>query len=371
MTQAQTNNSISTQNIFRKRKQFMRLCAIAMVEDCAIKPSEKVVLDVIYADIFSGLNDSDVMTELKARFADVDGSSPALLYGALLTSDESMRRSMFMNIEAMSLDEVAAELKYIIKVVNADNSVTDREREAFRVVCKLFKIKGSYKLWNELYNISPEDLAQKQLVLKRKSSVQINDFKTIRKALEFYNIQGPIVDGVYHVLQRELTHEREDVYRSDKKWYRISLWSFAITALVIYTLVTFFKVEHGTAASLLVSVSIPIMMISIEWLIFMLEEYAFKHEDNAENHRHGNSVLVVLVAAAIIADVCIGLIELGGHLTVGTVTGKVASALLLGCICFFIGKFIDMHRVQKSIDIKEMKKVVENIEQRIQNQKND
>lgn len=367
----QNNNSISTQNIFRKRKQFMRLCAIAMVEDCAIKQSEQVVLDGIYSKIFGGCDDSMIMEDLKVAFPNVDGSSPALLYGALLTNDESMRRSMFMNIDAMSLEEVAVELKYIIQVVNADNSVTDREREAFRVVCKLFKIKGSYKLWNELYNISAEELDGKKLHLVKKSKVNINDFKTIRKALEFYNIQGPIVDGVYHVLQRELTYEREDVYRSDKKWYRLSLWAFGITALIIYVLVTFCNVHHGSIAQMAISVSIPIMMISIEWLIFMLEEYAFKHEDSAESRHHGNSVLVVLVAAAIIADVCIGLIELNGVLTPGAVTEKVAKALLLGCICFFIGKFIDMHRVQKAIDIKDMKKVVDNIEQRIQKQNND
>ena len=371
MASTMTNNAIITQNIFRKRKQFMRLCAIAMVEDGVIKPSEKVVLDAIYKEIFDGLKDSEIIAELRGSYTDVDGSSPAMLYGALLASDESMRRSMFMNIEAMSLEEVAAELKYIIEVVNADNSVTDREREAFRVVCKLFKIKGSHKLWNELYNITPEELAGKQLTLKRKKRVYINDFKTIRKALEFYNIQGPIVDGVYHMLQRELTYEREDVYHSDKKWYRVSLWAFGITALVIYLLVTFFDIHHGSPIQWVISGCIPIMMISIEWLIFMLEEYAFKHNDGGENHRHSNSVLVVLVAAAIIADVCIGIIELNKELTLGGVTEAVAKSLLLGCICFFIGKFIDMHRVQKSIDIEDMKKVVENIEQRIQHQKND
>ena len=134
-------NTINTKNIFRKRKQFMRLCAIAMVEDSIIKPIESVVLDQIYDKIFDGCDDGAFIAELGDKYQNIKSSSPAMLYGALLTSDESMRRSMFMNIDAMNLEEVEAELKYIIQVITADDSVTDREREAFRVVCKLFKIK--------------------------------------------------------------------------------------------------------------------------------------------------------------------------------------------------------------------------------------
>ena len=76
-------------------------------------------------------------------------------------------------------------------------------------------------------------------------------------------------------------------------------------------------------------------------------------------------MLIVLVAAAIIADICIGLIELNGNLTLSTITTKVASALFLGCICFFVGKFINMRRAQKSIDKGEMKDVVKTIEEMI------
>ena len=72
----------------------------------------------------------------------------------------------------------------------------------------------------------------------------------------------------------------------------------------------------------------------------LTEEYADKKDKNVEEKKHhGNSVLIVLVAAAIIADICIGLIELNGNLTLSTITTKVASALFLGCICFFVGKF--------------------------------
>ena len=376
-------NTINTKNIFRKRKQFMRLCAIAMVEDSIIKPIESVVLDQIYDKIFDGCDDGAFIAELGDKYQNIKSSSPAMLYGALLTSDESMRRSMFMNIDAMNLEEVEAELKYIIQVITADDSVTDREREAFRVVCKLFKIKGSYKLWTKLYHISIDELNQIKLCLRKKKRVNVNDFKTIRKAIEFYHIQGPIIEGVYHVLQRELTYESEDIYHKDKRRSKGATVGFIVSAAVIYFFASFLPHANPECHKLcwrcitglgniahqfewLLILFIPLMMICVEWLIFMLEEYADKKDKNVkEKKHHGNSVLIVLVAAAIIADICIGLIELNGNLTLSTITTKVASALFLGCICFFVGKFINMRRAQKSIDKGEMKDVVKTIEKMI------
>lgn len=380
------NPTIVSSNIFRKKKQFMRLCAVAMVEDGEIKDKEQILLDSIYNRIFNDTEGNDIINSLKKEFPDA-GDSPSILYAHLLCADQSMRRSIFMNIEALEEEDIITELKDVMQVINADDSVTDREREAFRIICKVFKIRNSRKLWNMLYNLSQEELMQINIKLKRKKLVDVNDFKTIRKAIEFYHIQGPIVDGIYHVLQRELTFEREYIFRNDKKRYRHSLMGFITTAIIIYLFVSFHdqvpSANECHLAHLFVqiclSLCIPIMMISIEWLIFMLEEYVLKRHkkdikensgqkgDDKPTQHHSSSILVILVAAAIIADVCIGIIELNGELTASGITTKVAAALFLGCVCFFIGKFIDMHRVQKSIDVDDMSEVLDKIEKHLKN----
>lgn len=376
------SQTIVNSNLFRKKKQFMRLCAIAMVENCSIKDKEQAVLDQIYENIFKDVDDRVIIDELKAQFPDA-GDSPSALYARLLNSDIAMCRSMFMNTEALTTEEMKYELKNIMRVINADDSVTDREREAFRIICKLFKIRNSRKLWATLYNLAHGELESVNFEITQKKRVDVNDFKTIRKAIDFYHIQGPIVEGIYHVLQRELTFEREYIFRNDKKWYKRALWAFCITSAVIYLFVSFHTEIHNCqipaityAVQMILTLFIPTMMVAIEWLIFMLEEYALKrgHKNhNSQNDdqkqreaaHHGNIVLVILVAAAIVADVCIGIIELNGMLTLSNITTKVASALFLGCVCFFIGKFINMHRVHKSIDVEDMSEVVHTIHKHI------
>ncbi|MBQ2423460.1 MAG: hypothetical protein II262_01545 [Alistipes sp.] len=377
-----SSQTIVSNNLFNKKKQFMRLCAIAMVEEGVLKEREQHLLDQIYKEIFKDVDDSDIIKSLKGDFPNA-GDSPSLLYSSLLCSDQSMCSSMFMNTEALTANELKRELKYTMQIINADDSVTDREREAFRIICKLFKIRHSRKLWNTLYNLSPDQIESTDFEILQKQRVDINDFKTISKAIKFYHIQGPIIGGIYHVLQRELTFEREHIFRNDKRWYKRALIGFCFTAALLYLFVSFHTSLHEcqiaavhTIVEILLMLFIPAMMIAIEWLIFMLDEYALKrshkrhrvegcNQTQKEAEQHGNAVLTILVVATIIADVCVGIIELNGELTAANITAKCVSALFLGCVCFFIGKFIHMHRVHKSIDVDDMGEVVHTIEEHI------
>lgn len=44
---------------------------------------------------------------------------------------------------------------------------------------------------------------------------------------------------------------------------------------------------------------------------------------------------------------------------------KIASALILGCICFFAGKFLYMYRMQQQTDMVKMKECIDELEVRI------
>lgn len=92
----------------------------------------------------------------------------------------------------------------------------------------------------------------------------------------------------------------------------------------------------------------------------MREQY-HGHTSNTpkgENHSHSGT-LSILVFLAIVIDICISIIEMHGiefgepYLRI--FVAKLAAAILLGAICFFVGKFIEIQRVQKDEDMKIMK----------------
>lgn len=103
------------------------------------------------------------------------------------------------------------------------------------------------------------------------------------------------------------------------------------------------------------------MMISIEIMIIMRENYEKKIE---EGKNTSYKLLIILVVAAIIADLCIGMIELHGDFSdTKHVAMKVASALLLGCISFFVGKFLDVYYMQKQLELNDIEQSIKNIQQ--------
>lgn len=101
------------------------------------------------------------------------------------------------------------------------------------------------------------------------------------------------------------------------------------------------------------------MMVSIEVMIFMRERYMSKKQTTEHS---SSKLLVVFVMAAIIADMCIGFLELPADYNIRMLLDKMASAVLLGCISFFVGKFLETDSMQKQNEMKDMQKSLEQIE---------
>ena len=103
------------------------------------------------------------------------------------------------------------------------------------------------------------------------------------------------------------------------------------------------------------SILLLFAMLSIEWLILMKGS-----NFNDENEKH-STPLTIFVIMAILADVSYGMIELEQNYAPSRILDKVFSALFLGCICFFTGKFLELQYRQKEKTRKEMKQVLEEI----------
>ena len=390
-------------------------------------------------------------------------------------SDGTVRKSIFMNVDSLTPKQKRKELKEMVYIIRSDDSVMDREREAFRVVCKIFKMKNSTLLWKKLVEEKMEDLltdSTLRLNFFLKRQIDVNDFNNVKHSICFYDIKGPIIQGAYHILQRSETRKEDKIYQSDKKWSRMAVIIFGISSLFLYFFVAdmvnqvpghpqilkmpeineglksilnvcadyifwvtailivlkygldwifrnirsvhwlkrvigsdFYAaitllgiigtalvgVRYGFAQpwdAIVKTFFIPcvlvVMMLSIEWLIFMRQEYSgLAHDKRAkeETKKSNASVLVVLVCAAILTDICLGVVELIAHsklpepesnlhqvkYTVETIdyVAKVSSALILGCICFFAGKFLDMYRMQQQTDVYKMTACIEELEKKI------
>ena len=103
------------------------------------------------------------------------------------------------------------------------------------------------------------------------------------------------------------------------------------------------------------SILLLFAMLSIEWLILMKGS-----NFNDENEKQ-STPLTIFVIMASLADVSYGMIELEQNYAPSRILDKVFSALFLGCICFFTGKFLELQYRQKEKTRKEMKQVLEEI----------
>lgn len=103
------------------------------------------------------------------------------------------------------------------------------------------------------------------------------------------------------------------------------------------------------------------MMVSIEVMIFMRERYLSKINTTETGH-NSSKLLVVFVAAAIIADMCIGFLELPMDYNIRMLLDKMVSAVFLGCISFFVGKFMEIDSMQKQSEMSDMQQALEHIE---------
>lgn len=367
-----------------------------------------------------------------------------------LKSNYDISKSIFMNIESLTEEEKIRELINMVIIAKADESLTDRERELFCIICKLYGIEDGNKLWKELTVESIETLRSSeyssnimdQYFKNNKKRLNANDFKNIEQSIKFYDINGPIIDGIYHLLERDRIAYKESILKQDKEINDKALCLFALSALLIFLgvldiknhsfllgaigeiiprhkcdngeyIITIIKVFLSLLSGILgaiaiyrcknkkndksgktkenwmrpavwgigilvlafKSIALLIMMLSIEWLIFMKEQLEHNYSTMEENkdtndrlEKKESSLLVVIVAAAIIADISLGLIEIyqvETKIVFEMFLVKMASAVFLGCICFFSGKFLENYRNDQIRNISTMNKVIAGIGRRM------
>ena len=104
------------------------------------------------------------------------------------------------------------------------------------------------------------------------------------------------------------------------------------------------------------------MMLSIEIMIFMRERYT-THNKNLSEHGASSALLIVFVIAAVVADLCVGFIEIpyGSYDDFSIIAPKVAYSIFLGCLSFFAGKFMEMDAIQKHAEEIEMDGYIQSI----------
>jgi hypothetical protein len=147
---------------------------------------------------------------------------------------------------------------------------------------------------------------------------------------------------------------------------------YAFTAIpCVHNFVVGYKYVYGT----IVSICVLVMMLTVEWLIFMrtnskgAKVITEPEVDESEQSNmllapssHHHTSLALFVGIAILLDICLGVIELPrADVNVYGVAIKVVSAIFLGCICFFIGKFFENWREQQVNDIEKMGDVTERL----------
>ncbi len=414
-------------------------------------------------------------------------------YSTLRDSQE-LKKSIYMNFPSLGNKQKVQEIRNTIEIIAADGITTDREREAFRIICKMLRIRNSTLLWNSLIN---KETADYEKIIEDKieynNQTSFYDIKYITNSLTDYNIKGPMGYGVSNVIQQEVSLREHKIHKTDKFMNKVAFIAFAISSFMLYLgvqhahnthadshgaplktivmtsaaaeksetdtttnciplgitivnglenvffarkavlenkedtvpsmiknwicifllsillvftiilnfrkIVTWLKNAYDIwmakplsnlnkahryrrntfivlavmlfftdlimrgklhIANLIVPICLLIIMISIEWLIFMREQHFEKSSKNHENgspKKQNNGLLVVIVIAAIISDICLGLIELG-HFKDNSdqILVKIMSAIFLGCLCFFFGKFLENYRAQQRQEINDMLK---------------
>ena len=151
------------------------------------------------------------------------------------------------------------------------------------------------------------------------------------------------------------------IIRKIKFLYNISLpgWPLPIVLCLAVLSLLYFIIPKSVISMLCYTPFwVLCMMLSIEVMIFMRERYTEKIK---EKKKESSTLLIVFVAAAVIADLCIGLIELPVGVDPIIVVNKIAFSVFLGCVSFFAGKFMEMDSIQKQVDIENMETSMKNI----------
>lgn len=89
-------------------------------------------------------------------------------------------------------------------------------------------------------------------------------------------------------------------------------------------------------------------------------------KEQTHNENNSNILLTILVLMAILTDISFGMIELEQVYTLTGIMDKIFSALFLGCICFFCGKFMEIQYKQSEKNRNDMKDVLLTIKKKPQ-----
>lgn len=401
---------------------------------------------------------------------------------------EAAARSQFAGIDQIKQDDKLQELVDLYAIVYSDKVIMDCEREAFRIMCKLFKFQHSSLILQEVVDLYTEHGEKAMMVdpkkwfsrISEKNEYDVNNYTYIKEAIIKYDIQGPLKNGVYPTFTRDIMQRKEKTRKFDRKCSNIAITIFAITALILYAfvsdllhnplgpsqnkdtetieahqesninslifeydnlslknffipngirsviinyglllvfLVCFYKVDilkwyenfkyrklkHETLnyplhpngkmwlrvilgvslmlliyltfsveseiwlKTLFIPMVLLLMMLSIEWLIFMKSEIkdTDSEDDKTKSKQTDNTPLYVLTFVAILLDMGLEAVEwlLDNEINDNykILLAKLSSAIVLGAICYFSGKFLEMHRAQQKQDRETMDKCVEEI----------
>lgn len=360
---------------YMHQKQVMRLIAMSMADDGSVGKREFNEVCRITHEQWPGA-DVPSMEVVEKIVRDIKSS----------LREPSTRQSIFMNIDALTNDDVATEVRNLMRVIVVDNSITDREREAFFIYCRMMRVRNMAQLWRELSKMTLEQLRNSETPTprvkfrRRRSLMSLAEFELIFDTFTFYKIHSPILDGACHILQREKTRSQARIIRQNKHISHMAFVFFAICGLLIYAFtaipcvhnfVAGYKYVYGS----IVSICVLVMMLTVEWLIFMrtnskgAKVITEPEVDESEQSNmllapssHHHTSLALFVGIAILLDICLGVIELPrADVNVYGIAIKVVSAIFLGCICFFIGKFFENWREQQVNDIEKMGEVTERL----------
>lgn len=360
---------------YMHQKQVMRLIAMSMADDGSVGKREFSEVCRITHEQWPSA-DVPSMEVVEKIVRDIKSS----------LREPSTRQSIFMNIDALTNDDVATEVRNLMRVIVVDNSITDREREAFFIYCRMMRVRNMAQLWRELSKMTLEQLRNSETPTprvkfrRRRSLMSLAEFELIFDTFTFYKIHSPILDGACHILQREKTRSQARIIRQNKHISHMAFVLFAICGLLIYAFtaipcvhnfVAGYKYVYGS----IVSICVLVMMLTVEWLIFMrtnskgAKVITEPEIDESEQSNmllapssHHHTSLALFVGIAILLDICLGVIELPrADVNVYGIAIKVVSAIFLGCICFFIGKFFENWREQQVNDIEKMGEVTERL----------
>lgn len=125
---------------YMHQKQVVRLLAMAMADDGSVG---KVEFDEVCAIVREQWHDKSDVPSIKEIEEIVSELQEAL-------QESSTRQSIFMNVDALTNEDVTIEVRNLMRIIVIDNSITDREREAFIIYCRMMRVRNTSQLWREL-----------------------------------------------------------------------------------------------------------------------------------------------------------------------------------------------------------------------------